>query len=89
MDTVWWVVAFFCLGFVGFLAYTRQFPWLLKVGRNMILGAGGILAANWALASLGLAVGVNIITTLVIGVLGAPGFLMLYFAQLLVGSAGY
>ena len=85
MDTITWVILFLCLGFVLVLTYTRQFPWLLKVGRNMILGAGGMLAANAALAALGVAVGVNVITALVVGVLGVPGFLMLYLASVLVG----
>ncbi|MCL2364045.1 MAG: pro-sigmaK processing inhibitor BofA family protein [Defluviitaleaceae bacterium] len=84
MDTITWVMLFLCLGFVVVLAYTRQFPWLLKVGRNMILGAGGMLAANAALTTLGLAVGVNVITMLVVGVLGVPGFLMLYLASVLI-----
>jgi len=85
MDTITWVLLFLCLGFVAVLAYTRQFPWLLKVGRNMILGAGGMLAANAALTTLGVAVGVNVITMLVVGVLGVPGFLMLYLASVMVG----
>ncbi|MCL2187855.1 MAG: pro-sigmaK processing inhibitor BofA family protein [Defluviitaleaceae bacterium] len=85
MDTMMWVIIALCACFGGFLLYTRQFTWLLKVGRNMILGAAGILGANALLAGVGLAVGVNIITALIIGVLGIPGFMMLYLAQLLVG----
>jgi inhibitor of the pro-sigma K processing machinery len=85
MEAYMWVIIVLGVGFVGFLLYTRQIPWLLKVGRNMVLGAGGIMAANAALATLGLAVGINLVTALVIGVLGVPGFLMLYLAQLLIG----
>lgn len=85
MDTIMWVILGLCLCFAGFLLYTRQFRWLLKVGRNMILGAAGILAANALLAGVGLAVGINLITAMVVGVLGIPGFMMLYLAQLLVG----
>ena len=85
MDTMMWVILGLAVSFAGLLLYTRQFSWLLKVGRNMIIGAGGIFLANMALAGVGLAVGVNVITALVIGVLGVPGFMMLYFAQMLVG----
>ncbi|MCL2605097.1 MAG: pro-sigmaK processing inhibitor BofA family protein [Defluviitaleaceae bacterium] len=85
MDTLTWVILVLCLCFVAFLLYTRQFKWLLRVGRNMVLGAAGILAANALLAGIGLAVGVNAITAMVVGVLGLPGFMMLYLAQLLVG----
>ena len=87
MTPVLWAAAAIALCFVLFLLYTRQFKWLLKVGRNMVLGIAGILAANFALlqAGLTLAVGANFITALIIGVLGIPGFTMLYLAQLLVG----
>ncbi|MCL2500213.1 MAG: pro-sigmaK processing inhibitor BofA family protein [Defluviitaleaceae bacterium] len=85
MDAIMWVILGLCLCFVAFLLITRQFKWLLRVGRNMILGAAGIFSANVLLAGVGLAVGVNVITTLVVGVLGLPGFIMLYLAQLLVG----
>ena len=85
MDTTMWILLALCLGFLLFLLYTRQFSWLLRVGRNMLLGAVGMITANMALAGIGLAVGVNVITTMIIGVLGIPGFLMLYLAQLLVG----
>lgn len=84
MDSFMWLIAALGVSFVVFLLYTRQFKWLGRVGRNMLLGAGGMLAANAALATAGLAVGVNLVTALVVGVLGVPGFLMLYLAQLLV-----
>ena len=85
MDTIMWVIIGLGACFAGFLLYTRQFGWLLRVGRNMILGAAGILGTNALLAGVGLAVGVNLVTALIIGVLGVPGFMMLYLAQLLVG----
>ena len=87
MTPVLWAAAAIALCFILFLFYTRQFKWLLKVGRNMALGTAGILAANFALlqAGLTLAVGANLITALIVGVLGIPGFTMLYLAQLLVG----
>ena len=85
MDTILWVIVGLCAAFFIFLLYTRQFKWLLKVGRNMLLGTVAILAANAMLAGAGLAVGLNVITAMVIGVLGVPGFIMLYLAQLLMG----
>jgi inhibitor of the pro-sigma K processing machinery len=85
MDLIMWVILGLCLCFVAFLLITRQFKWLLRVIRNMALGAAGIFAANALLVGTGLAVGVNVITALVVGVLGLPGFMMLYLAQLLVG----
>jgi len=73
------------LGFFVYLLYTGQFKWLLGVVRNMVLGIVGILGLNVLLSGMGLAVGVNAITVLVVGLLGLPGFLFLYAAQFLVG----
>jgi pro-sigmaK processing inhibitor BofA len=71
--------------FLGYLLYTRQMKWLVGVARNSALGVLGILICNVLFSGFGLAVGVNAITVLVVGILGAPGFLMLYATQMLVG----
>jgi len=62
-----------------------NFRWLFGVLRNMIIGVGGILGVNFLLAGMGIAVGVNLITAAVVGLLGLPGFLLLYAAQMLIG----
>jgi len=64
--------------------YTGQFKWLVGVVRNMALGIIGILGINTLLSSMGVAVGVNAITILSIGLLGIPGLLLLYATQLLL-----
>ena len=84
MSATMWLVAALGFGFFAYLMYTRQFKWMLGVVRNTIIGVAGILIFNLMLAGLGLAVGVNAVTALVVGVLGAPGFLLLYAAQMLV-----
>lgn len=85
MDSV--VILIIVLGvcFLAYLFYTRQLKWLLGVARNMGIGIAGILTANMLVASFGVAVGVNAITTLTIGLLGAPGFVLLYTSRMLVG----
>ena len=85
MDPIIWLMAALGLGFFVYLLYTGQFKWLLGVVRNMVLGIVGILGLNVLLSGMGLAVGVNAITVLVVGLLGLPGFLFLYAAQFLVG----
>jgi len=84
MDAVMWLVLALGFGFFAYLLYTRQFKWLVSVVRNMALGVIGLLLFNYIFYSMGLAVGINAVTTLVIGLLGAPGFLLLYAAQMLV-----
>jgi len=80
-----WLMLALGAGFVAYLLYTRQFGWLIKVVRNMALGVAGMLAFNLMLSGFGLSVGVNAVTALIVGLLGAPGFMMLYAAQLMIG----
>jgi len=80
-----WLVLALGIGFLAYLLYTRQFGWLLRVVRNMALGVGAMLIFNLLLGGFGLRVGINVITALVVGLLGAPGFLLLYAAQAMIG----
>ena len=73
------------VAFVVYVVYSGQLKWLFTVVRNGAIGIVGILGVNTLLAGAGVAVGVNIITTLVVGLLGIPGFLLLYATQVLVG----
>jgi len=84
MNAMMWLVAALGFGFFAYLLYTRQFKWLLSVTRNVALGVIGILIFNFLFSGMGLAVGINAITALVVGLLGAPGFLLLYAAQMLL-----
>ena len=72
------------LGLAAYLLVTRQFKWLLRIARNMALGVAAILLINLAFTGIGLAVGINSVTALTVGVLGLPGLLLLYTTQLLV-----
>jgi len=85
MDMIMWLIMALGFGFFAYLLYTRQFKWLFSVVRNMVVGVGGMLGLNFALAGMGIAVGVNAITALVVGLLGIPGFLLLYATQMLMG----
>ncbi|MCL2405964.1 MAG: pro-sigmaK processing inhibitor BofA family protein [Defluviitaleaceae bacterium] len=85
MDSIMWLMLALGVGFVAYLLYTRQFGWLIRVVRNMALGVVGMLVFNLMLSGFGLSVGINAVTALIVGLLGAPGFMMLYAAQLMVG----
>ncbi|MCL2216698.1 MAG: pro-sigmaK processing inhibitor BofA family protein [Defluviitaleaceae bacterium] len=84
MSAIMWLVAALGFGFFAYLLYTRQFKWLLGVVRNVALGIVGILLFNFLFSGMELAVGINAITAMVVGLLGAPGFLLLYAAQMLL-----
>ena len=85
MDAFMWLMLALGAGFLAYLLYTRQFGWLIRVVRNMALGVAGMLVFNLMLAGMELSVGINAITALVVGLLGAPGFLLLYAAQMMIG----
>ena len=80
---LWMAVA--GLGLVAILFFNRQIKGIFGVVRNAVLGVIGILACNMILAPMGLAIGVNVLTVFIIGVLGVPGFLLLYLTQWMVG----
>ena len=85
MDSIMWLMLALGAGFIAYLLYTRQFGWLVRVVRNMALGIAGILVFNMMLSGFGLSVGINAITALIVGLLGAPGFMLLYAAQMMLG----
>lgn len=80
-----WVAVGAGVCFLAYLLYTRQFKWLYGVIRNVLLGCAGILGFNYLLASTGLVVGINALTAFVVGVLGLPGFMLLYVTRLIIG----
>jgi len=84
MNPIMWLIAALGFGFFAYLLYTRQFKWLLGVVRNAAFGVAGILIFNFLFSGMGLAVGINALTTMVVGLLGAPGFLLLYATQMLI-----
>ena len=81
----WLWMAIAGMGFAAVLFFSRQIKMIFGVVRNAVLGIMGILAFNIILAPMGLAVGVNIMTVFIVGVLGVPGFLLLYLTQWMVG----
>jgi len=85
MDSIMWLMLALGAGFLAYLLYTRQFKWLVKVVRNTALGVVGMLVFNLMLSGFGLSVGINAVTALLVGLLGAPGFLLLYATQMMLG----
>jgi inhibitor of the pro-sigma K processing machinery len=78
------VLLLLALGFGTILLYTRQLNWAVSVAKNSAAGVLGLLLFNFLFSGFGLVVGVNLVTVLIVGVLGAPGFFLLYAAQMLI-----
>ena len=83
MDHWLWIVVA-GLGLVAILFFNRQISAAFGIVRNALLGILGIMAANMLLAPMGLAVGVNLLTVFIVGMLGIPGFLLLYLTQWMI-----
>ena len=77
----WIWIAIAGLGLVAILFFNRQVKFAFDLIRNAVLGGVGIWIANMLLAPMGLAVGVNVLTLFIVGVLGVPGFMLLYLSQ--------
>lgn len=58
--------------------FGRPIKALIKLIIRSAIGAAAIFAADFLLSPIGLAVGINGFTALVTGLLGIPGFIMLY-----------
>lgn len=79
---LWMAVAM--LGLIAIMFFSRQIKATFNIIKNAALGTIGILACNMLLAPMGIAVGVNALTVFIVGVLGIPGFLLLYLTQWMV-----
>ena len=60
------------------IIFGRELRALIKFFIRSIIGALGIFAVDLILSPIELAVGINLFTGAVTGILGIPGFVMLY-----------
>lgn len=73
-----------CLIFIGLVLLSKSIKYIIKFFVQALFGALGFFIANSLLISFNLFVGINLITVLTVGLLGLPGFIMLYVASNLV-----
>jgi len=86
MTSVQWMwIAVAGMGLVAILFFNRQLKAVFSVVRNAALGGIGIWLCNMLLAPFGLAVGINLLTVFIVGILGIPGFMLLYLTQWMIG----
>jgi len=73
-----------CVVLVIITLFADPLKTLIRVAIGSVVGVVGMVAANTLLAPFGVFVGVNLITALIVGVLGIPGFIMLYITSLML-----
>jgi len=72
-----------CVALVILMLFSSPIKAFARIALNSALGIIGILAANVFLTPFGMFVGVNILTVMAVGLLGFPGFIMLYITSLM------
>ena len=72
-----------CVVLVIVMLFSNPLKALARVAVSGAAGAMGMLAVNTMLAPFGVSVGINLITVLIVGILGIPGFIMLYVTSLI------
>ncbi|MDR1066312.1 MAG: pro-sigmaK processing inhibitor BofA family protein [Clostridiales bacterium] len=78
MNNIIMIMIIVCFAAFICLTVSRPLKALFHVVAGSALGAIGISVFNSLLAPVGVTVGFNVITALISGVLGIPGFFMLY-----------
>lgn len=73
-EHVIYLMIFICLGMIFLMVISGPLKAVGKILLNGSLGAVGILLANFLLKPLGVYIGINLLTTGFVGILGLPGF---------------
>ena len=78
-----WMIVI-CLIFVGLIMFSKPAKYIFRFLIQAVCGMVLTLMFNFLLAPLSIAVGVNYLTFIISGLLGLPGFAMLYVVSWLV-----
>ncbi len=79
---VWMIIC--CIIFLVLLLFARPLRFVARTATGALIGAVCMAIMNTALTPFGVSVGINLITALIVGFLGAPGFLTLYVAAFIL-----
>lgn len=83
-QSVLWMIGA-CGLIICLLLFSKQFKFLLKIAIRGLVGLCAVFVTNLTIGGIiGCTVGINVMNAAVIGILGAPGFLLLYVASLLL-----
>jgi len=78
----WMIVV--CLVFVGLVIFAKPLKYILRFLIQAACGLALAIGFNFLLAPFSIDVGINYLTFAVVGLLGLPGFVMLYFVSWMV-----
>jgi len=78
-----WMIVI-CIIFVGLVVFAKPVKYILRFLAQAVCGMFLAMVFNFILAPFSVAVGVNYLTFVVSGLLGLPGFAMLYFVSWMV-----
>ncbi len=79
------IISCICVLFVIGRIFIVPIKWILKLVFNSILGAVLIWIINFIGGVWGFHIGLNIYTSLLVGILGIPGAIFLILLKLIVG----
>ena len=78
-----WMIVI-CLVFIGLIMFAKPVKYILRFIVQGVLGVLLAVAFNFLLSPFSVSVGVNYLTFAVAGLLGLPGFAMLYVVSWMV-----
>ncbi len=67
-----------------FIFFSRHLKFIARALVSSALGAIGMVVCNSVFAGFGAYVGVNLLTLLIVAVLGLPGFVLLYVTSFIL-----
>jgi len=82
-SVITWMIII-CLVFVGLIIFAKPVKYILRFLTQAICGMLLAIGLNFLLTPFSIAVGINYLTFAVTGLLGFPGFIMLYFVSWMV-----
>lgn len=78
------IISCICMFFIIGRIFFIPIKWILKFIFNSIIGGFLIWLINFIGSAWGFHIGLNIVTSLVIGILGIPGAIILVFIKLII-----
>ena len=82
--TLFFIIIGTILGCILIAVFSKPLGFVLRVAVNSALGGACIIIFNFVSQIFGFFIGVNALTTVTVGILGIPGFIMLLMLRLIL-----
>lgn len=82
-NIITWMIII-CLVFVGLIIFAKPVKYILRFLTQAVCGIFLAMGLNFLLTPFSIAIGINYLTFAVVGLLGLPGFITLYFVSWMV-----